>query len=227
MTAYQAIPQPQNNRNQSQGDILNNFTYLINLASPPAVTGVLPVDHRITGNNSSSPSDGFHNQVSYLNRSAPSNLTNSINSQSSSAIDYTINDSNSQSQLHHYNSSNDFQITPCLPLRAAINFNGTGSVGALNAGGNSIRSSFNINAAASQKTGTGLYTIVFTNLLPSANYFPLIIGMKNTSGETMSFVQGAAAYGTSITTGQILIGFENFNGSAKDVIMGCVMIFGG
>lgn len=110
-----------------------------------------------------------------------------------------------------------------------INFNGSGSVGNLAGGGgsgNSIRGSFNVNTATSTKDATGLYTITFTNPLPSVNGGVLITGMRNGAGECFGFIQGAAALGTSFTVNQIKIGFQSSGGTARDVILGTVLIFG-
>lgn len=108
-----------------------------------------------------------------------------------------------------------------------INFNGSGSTGtALNAGGNSVRGSFNVDVASSTHDSTGNYTIVFTNPLPSVNGGVLITGMRSGTGECFGFIQGAAALGTSFTVNQIKIGFQSSGGTARDVILGTVLIFG-
>lgn len=106
MAIWQDIPQPLDNRNQSQADLLNNARYLYNITTTPQ-TGVLPVDHQITGD-STSTTDGFHKQVSFLDVGAqPTDLVNTVNGQSSDAILYTFPDSDGESQLHFYNGTVD------------------------------------------------------------------------------------------------------------------------
>lgn len=109
---------------------------------------------------------------------------------------------------------------------AYIQFNGNGANGPLNAGGNSIRSSFNINAAASTKNGTGDYTITFATPLASANYLVLITGMRGSAGEVFGFVDSDGTYSDNLTTGFVNIGFQSSGGSARNVLMGSVFIFG-
>ena len=106
MTQYKDIPQPQDQRNQSQTDILNNYRYLLNVTTTPK-TGILPVDHQASGDNSLNPKDGFHNQVSFINQNtAVASLTNAVNGQNSDLILYALDDSNGQSQLNTYNGTN-------------------------------------------------------------------------------------------------------------------------
>lgn len=166
MTQFKNIPLPGDQRNQSQIDILANYQYLIDLSSPPAVGGTLPVDHQITGNNTLSPVDGFHNQVSYLNQTGVlSSLTNAVNGQNSNGISYTVNDTWApfSPQLHFYNGVRDFQITPSIPVRAAFTF-------VANAGHALSAGAFNVtNSASITRNGVGDYTIAFTNALLNTN----------------------------------------------------------
>lgn len=220
MTQYKDIPQPTDNRNQSQVDLLNNFRYLTNVSASPAVTGVLPVDHRITGNDTLNPSDGFHNQVSFLNRSAPASLTNAINGQASNAILYTINDGAGLSQLHFYNGTNDFQITPFLALRASVNFSTTAINGAQTING----TAFNVTSVVrSTSGGVAIYTINFTTALPSANYLFSVSGSTSSLPGTLF---GGPYTTAGITTTSFQAAFFNAN-SAQDPTKASVMIFGG
>jgi hypothetical protein len=165
MTQYKAIPQATDQRNQSQVDILNNFNYL-NSQSVAPNNGIILVDHLATGDNGLSTSDGFHKQVSLLNRATPANLTNAVNAQNSNGIAYTQNDTAPTApnpQLHFYNGVNDWQITPSLPIRAYANFDGRITNGLA-----TINSSFNVTSVT--RTATGFYTVVFPNNMPSLNY---------------------------------------------------------
>src|SRR5437870_3361644 len=122
MSQYKDIPQPADQRNVSQGDILTNYRYLstpINVAAgvPP---GIIPVDHQATGDNVANPKDGFHLQVSYLNRNTPTNLVNAVNGQSSDSIDYSkLGAGGSGGQKHFYNGLRDY---PQSYLYAMVKF---------------------------------------------------------------------------------------------------------
>ena len=113
-----------------------------------------------------------------------------------------------------------------------INFSGGGTAGNLAGGGGSgnlINGSFNVNTATSTKDSTGVYTIRFTNPLPSVTGAVLITGMRKTSTsakECFGFIQGAAAIGSSFTTSLITVAFQTSGGNPVDVIMGSVIIFG-
>lgn len=94
MTIYKDIPQPTDQRNVSQNDLLQNNRYLLNVSTTPsAPTGILSVDHRTSINNTANPTDGYHKQVSMLKLTGnPANMTNAVNSQNADGILYTIAD---------------------------------------------------------------------------------------------------------------------------------------
>lgn len=113
MTQYKNIPQPQDQRNISQGDILNNFQYLLTpLGTTPATNGILSVDHYATADNVANPSDGFHKQVSLLNITPPTAPlgANAINGQTASAVIYSFNDG-STTQIGVTNGTRRYQLT--------------------------------------------------------------------------------------------------------------------
>lgn len=61
MTQYALKPQASDQRNVSQGDILNNFTYL---------QTTMGVDHYFS-NDTTTSQNGMHNQVSFISEAAP------------------------------------------------------------------------------------------------------------------------------------------------------------
>jgi len=121
-------------------------------------------------------------------------------------------------QFYMDDTGDEYQVTPTMPIRAAVNFNGTGAVGA-----QTMRSQFNV--ASVNKTATGLYTITFTTAMPSADYMVHVTGMRGAAGEVFGFIQGAVAPTTSQTTALVKIGFESSGGTARDVIIGSVTVF--
>ena len=163
MSQYKAIPQPNDQRNVSQNDILQNYAYLNN-ANGAAPSGVIPVDHLSTGDNGAAPSCGFHQQVSFINRSpAPTTLVNAVNGQSSSSIAYTAADGNGKSQLRFLNSLIDQPVTF---IKSAGVFNGAGVIQ-----GNAF------NVASITVGAVGEYTINFNALTPMASLNYIVLGM--------------------------------------------------
>ena len=123
------------------------------------------------------------------------------------------------------NSGEEFQMTPCLPLRAYVNFDGTGSNGVIPAG--NIRSSYNV--ANVNKQGTGDYIINFTNATPTANYIVQGIGMRNV-GDDICNVQirgSGGGYGNSVTTTSVRIQTNGGTSSLQSPIAVMIMVWGG
>ncbi len=198
MTQYQHIPLPGDNRNDSQVDLLANFDYLIDLSNPGTPLGVLPVDHKITGNNGISQVDGFHNQVSFLNQTAPTTLVNAINGQSSNGIAYTKNDTDNNAQLHFYNGASNGigspggqMDYPISIIKAFISFDGT-SLGFNGPG-------FNV-ASVTRPTATGDFLITFSNKLPNNNYVCLMSAGRPSGQIPIICSHAAGAYATIHTT---------------------------
>jgi hypothetical protein len=164
MSQYKDIPQPSDQRNVSQGDILTNYRYLstpINVAAgvPP---GIIPVDHQASGDNVANPSDGFHLQTSYINRTAPSSLVNAVNGQSSNGIAYSPT-STVGSQYRFYNGTRNYPLTT---LYGVVKFSISGSTCTI------VGNAYNVSSVTYNLVGQ--YTINFTQNLPNANYLPFI-----------------------------------------------------
>lgn len=84
-------------------------------------------------------------------------------------------------------------VLSLFPVRAAVIFTGTGAIGAQTL----IGTPFNV--ASVMKTATGVYTVNFTNALPSTEYIPLAIqnGSNNVWGQVDTI-----AVGSFVITGQ-------------------------
>lgn len=107
MTIYQLKPQSQDQRNVSQGDILNNFTYLQTSVGH---------DHNFT-NDSTATNDGLHKHSTYFVTTAPVTATDQV-------ATYTANDAYAQPQLwmQPFNSAvtlNPIQLTAGNPTTGA------------------------------------------------------------------------------------------------------------
>lgn len=167
MTQYKDIPQPGDQRNVSQGDILTNYRYLstpINVAAG-VPNGILPVDHYASGDNVANPTDGFHKQVSFLNRATPASLANSVNSQNSNSILYSKADGAGNAQLHLYNGSVDSKLSV---IRAFVLFDDNGNI---------IGNAQNVTSVT--KNAVGNFTVNFTVAFPNTNYLVFIQGFSN------------------------------------------------
>lgn len=105
-----------------------------------------------------------------------------------------------------------FQITPTLPTYAAVNFNGFNPV--------AIRYGFNI--AGVVRTGTGAYTISFTQPLPSNNY--VVVG--NVQGNFGLLTIASGNYASSVSTTFVKIQVSNLGGSVDSTTI-TVAIMGG
>lgn len=166
-------------------------------------------DHQF--NLTAAANDGYHNLI-HMTIQAPSGAL------ASTGRYYVKSSAGRVHAFYMDDTGQEYQITPGMPIRAAVNFNGTGAVGV-----QTMRSQFNV--ASVTKTATGLYTITYTTAMPNADYIVQVTGMRGASGEVMSFIQGAAAVATSQTTALVKIGFQSSGGTARDVIIGNVTIF--
>lgn len=157
MSQFKAIPQPSDQRNVSQNDLLTNMAYLNNANGAPA-SGILPVDHISTGDNIAVPSCGFHKQVSMLNQGSSPPLLNPVGGATADNILYTLSAAGN-SQLHFKFGSGNQQDTELNDCRVYCSFDGAGT---------KVGNSFNVNTIT--RTAAGRYTINFVNALPNTDY---------------------------------------------------------
>lgn len=213
MSQFKAIPQPNDQRNVSQNDILTNFAYLNN-ANGAADSGILPVDHVSSGDNVANPFCGFHKQVSMINLAAtPASLTNAVNSQVSSNIVYPLADGAGHSQVRMLNTWRDQPITF---LKAAVLFNSTAVIQ-----GNAF------NVASVTLNGSGSFTVTFTTAMPSANY---LVFLQNETTSIPPAVPTPTTSGIS-TPGKLQASVEVFfqntiTGNFRQPNLSSVMIIG-
>ncbi len=170
---------------------------------------IISADHQF--NLTAAGNDGYHNLIHKTLQAPTGALANTgrsyVKVSAGRVHDFYMDDTGAE-----------YQVTPTMPIRASVNFNGTGAVGV-----QVIRSQFNV--ASVTKTANGLYTIAFTTAMPDANYMIQITGMRNTNLSAFGFVQGDATYGNSVTTASVKIAFNDDAGSLKDVLMGNITIF--
>ncbi len=171
---------------------------------------LLGADHQF--NLTAAANDGYHNLI-HMTVQAPTGALATTGRAYVKLVAGRIHD--------HYmdDQGTEYQITPTMPIRASVNFNGTGAVGV-----QVIRSQFNV--ASVTKVSSGVYTVAFTTAMPDANYIVQVTGMRGTAGQFVSgFVLGAATYASSVTTTSVKVQFSDQSNDAKDVLMGNVTIF--
>lgn len=180
---------------QSQG----NFTRLETLVG---------ADHQF--NLTAAANDGYHNLI-HMTQQSPSGALASTGRLYVKVVSGQVN------LFYMDDAGTEYQISPTLPIRASVNFNGTGAVGA-----QTLRSQYNV--ASVMKTGTGLYTINFTTPMPNNNYIVHLVGMRNTESQSHGYILGDATYGNSVSTTFVKVKFIGGTSSTDDVLMGNVTI---
>lgn len=153
---------------------------------------------------------GTHRQVTMTARSQPVALPTGTNS-----IAYTWLDAFGRAQFMFYDGNINVQMTPGIV--AAVNFNGTGAVGA-----QIIRSQLNVSSVV--KNATGDYTINFASPMPNNNYIVQITGMRDSNSISLGSVKGDATYGNSVTVNSVRVIFIGANISLSDVFMGNITV---
>lgn len=170
---------------------------------------LIGADHQF--NLSAAANDGYHNVV-HLTQQAPSGVL------AGTGRFYGKSSASRINAFYMDDQGAEYQLTPTMPIRAAVNFNGTGGNGP-----QAIRTQFNVGSVV--KTGTGSYTVNFTNAMLSDGYIVTVTGMRTSSGdEAIACVAGNGSYGSSVTAGSVKIQFFGTSGSLRDVVMGNVMV---
>lgn len=170
---------------------------------------LLGADHQF--NLSAAADDGYHNVV-HLTQQAPSGAL------AATGRLYVKSSAGAISLFYMDDAGLEYQISPSMPIRAAVNFNGTGAVGA-----QTLRSQFNVSSV--MKTATGKYTINFTTAMPDANYIVSAAGMRNSSGDISNgLIAGNSTYGNSVSTTFVNVEFNGGSSNLQDVLMGNILI---
>lgn len=199
MTYNPAIPLNSDSPSIFPAQSQANFTRLQTLVG---------ADHQF--NLTAAANDGYHNLI-HMTQQSPSGALASTGRLYVKVVSGQVN------LFYMDDAGTEYQISPTLPIRASVNFNGTGANGA-----QVIRSQFNV--ASVVKTGTGLYTINFTTPMPNNNYIVHLVGMRNTESQSHGYILGDATYGNSVSTTFVKVKFIGGTSSTDDVLMGNVTI---
>ncbi len=112
-------------------------------------------------------------------------------------------------------SAGEYQVTPTMPIRAAVNFDSTGAIRG---------TAYNVSSVT--KNGTGDYTVNFTTAMPDENYVVQVTGMRSSSDEVSTgCVRGTATYGNAVKVGSVDVTFFGSSDSLRDITAGFVTIF--
>jgi len=146
---------------------------------------LLGADHQF--NLSAAADDGYHNLI-HMTQQAPSGVL------AATGRSYA---KSSAGRIHSWYMDDmgaAYQITPTMPIRAAVNFVGDGGIGAA-----SMRSQFNVSGV--NHTATGTYTVSFTTAMPNANYIVQATGMRTGSGVASNgCITSDSTYSNSVGT---------------------------
>ncbi len=169
---------------------------------------IVGADHQF--NLSAAADDGYHNVI-HLTQQAPSGALAATGR-------LFVKTSGSFVQLFYMDDAGrEYQVTP--GIIAAVNFNGTGAVGA-----QTLRSALNVTSV--MKTATGKYTINFTTAIANTNYIVACTGMRNTAGDISNgLVAGNATYGSSVAVGSLKVEFNGGSSNLQDVLMGNIIVY--
>lgn len=188
---------------------------------------IITADHLFS--TSTSSDEGYHKVVHWINQADPTYMNGVGMTYAKDALQKINSVDQTAPQLFNRTSdgtTNRENPITCVPIRAYVVFDGTvAGSGATQ----TIRSSYNVDSVTRSGSGDGRYIVNFTaGTIPSDTYAMSITGMQaGTNSSCVGYVNGDAAYTTSITTTTLSIRFENLSSTNKDVVMGCVMIYGG
>jgi hypothetical protein len=141
---------------------------------------IISADHQL--NLTAAANDGYHNIV-HLTQQAPSGVLAATGRVFVKSVSGVI-------QLFYMNDAGiESQITPTIPIHAAVNFFGNPV---------SIRYGFNVSSVV--RNSSGDYTISFTTALPSNNYVVTGMCMRDITGGGVVQIKPDANYSAVVTT---------------------------
>lgn len=174
---------------------------------------IIEQDHQF--NNTAETNDGWHNIV-HLTAQAPV-------AAGPPAAGRLYAQASGLGRLHAFymddtpGTSLQYQITPTMPIRAAVNFTMT-----------TRNSQYNVSSIT--RLSIGAYQIFFTTAMPDTNYIVQVSGQATALGVGDIVIGGVAGnggvpYGNAIQTTFVVVIFVNGSGSLVDPTTGHVTIF--
>jgi hypothetical protein len=168
------------------------------------VKTIINADHVF--NDTAQSTDGVHRQMTLISRAHPVALPAGTNS-----MLYSF--SGSTQQLWFYDGASHFQMTPTMPIRAAVAFNAAGV----------IQSQVNVSSVV--LSGTSIYTITFTIPMPNANYIVQVCGMRPGANTVCNGGVLGNPFASSVTQNFVKVVFNGGDSSQAAIERGYVTIF--
>ncbi len=180
---------------------------------------IIEQDHQF--NDTAASNDGWHNIV-HLTTQSPNAATITASGRL-----YAKPDGNGRLQINYLDDTPgtnlNYQVTPSMPIRAAVNFDILGA----------FRGAAAYNVAGVDLLSAGHYKIRFTTAMPDANYIVQVTGMGTNTGvrnACVGSIAGDTIYGNSVTSAFVIVSFIDFTASGPapafvGPITGCVTVF--
>lgn len=167
---------------------------------------IINADHVF--NDTAQATDGVHRQVTLISRATPAVLPAGTN-----GILYSKVDTLGSSQVYFWNGAVDYQVTPTMAIRAAVNFSNSGS----------RRSFFNVSSVT--KNVEGDYTVNFTNPMPDTTYIVQITGQRvAVDSICCGSIRGGPSFSAEATVNSVRVQFFGSSGTLQSITTGCVTI---
>jgi hypothetical protein len=119
-------------------------------------------DHQF--NLTAAADDGYHNLI-HMTQQAPAGVL------AATGRSYVKSSASRIHQFYMDDTGAEYQLSPSMPIRAAVNFNGVGAA--------VIRSSYNVSSVT--RLAAGDYLINFTTAMPNNNYIVQLTGMRDSN----------------------------------------------
>jgi len=169
---------------------------------------LLGADHQF--NLSAAADDGYHNII-HMTQQAPSGALAATGRGYVKSVNGRIHD------FYMDDAGREFQITPTIPIYAAVNFVGSSTA---------IRFGFNI--ASVVRNGAGDYTINFTTALPSNNYIVTGMCMRDVTTGGVIQIKPDSNYGAQVSTTSVRVLTVSLDSNTpRDMVAVFVQISGG
>ena len=166
---------------------------------------LLGADHQF--NLSAAANDGYHTLVPLIPQ-APSGALASRG---------RLYGKSSAGRIHQFymdSSGTEYQISPTMPIRAAVAFDGTGVIQG---------TAYNVSSVTQLSTGS--FTITFANAMPDANYFVQVTGMRAGTGDVCNGSILGGTFGSNVTTGLVKVMFTGGSSAEQTIQRGYVTVF--
>jgi hypothetical protein len=170
---------------------------------------IVGADHQF--NLSAAADDGYHNII-HMTQQAPSGALPATGRGYAASANGRIH------QFYMDDIGRAFQITPTIPIYAAVNFNGDA--------GSPCPIRFSHNVSSVVRTASGFFTINFTTPLPSNNYIVQGTCMRDTSTCLMQ-IRSDPTYGSQVTTSFVNIRTFSLGDNSTNPLACFVLICGG